>query len=660
MLILKMQKARLLILLTFLCAFFFGTWTTLHSRLPPPRTIRRAALPVGAAACCSETSPWLCVDGNALPARANPAPTRFSIAFITYATGPYNEFAAALWESIQRFAFPGHDVHLFFYTDRADDATFLVHPNVHKKQQSRLGWPFDSLGRHFLYLRGIEWLRGMDYVFAIDSDALIVAPLEVDMLGERVACLQAWSFGLPRSSFTYETRLAFDGSPLSAAFISASEGQCYFCGGIFGGTLAGFTAIVKRTVELAQEDLDRVPARIALWHDESYLNRVFINFPPTVVLGPSFMYPEPPADRWLYGEDPMNPTPPSMLAAYTVRGAQRFTPHILNLGVRKHKDKVVDVFQPPSYTVPAFMSSTKKSMTLVASGASARFSSLVTIIIKAFERPSCITRLLKSVAQRFPGIAVIVLDDSAAPTLSAEALSALRSEPGLLDLMYVRSKYDVGLSDGRNRMVALAETPYVLLMDDDFVLEGAEGLGELLAALESDVFDIAGGCVSSPQGEAWSYNFHESAGTLTQSPAIACQNYAPSTAPDYLSAGAACWRVDSILNFFLARTEFLRRVQWDPRLKVGEHEDFFLRAKDVGGRVGMCRGATAANDNTCDSTPDYKAKRRRVFDYWVDFFIKRDLRKLVTPAGRYTLQCADEHTRESCKIRVNQENVWFE
>ena len=677
-----MKAPRFLTLLFFLSAFFLGTWITLHSSLAPPlRTplVRRAepvawvaaassvepvAVAKGAVACCSDASPWVCVDGNAESTRAvfTPFASRFSIGFITYATGPYNEFVVALWESIQRFAFSGHDVHLFIFTDRANDAAFLEHPNVHKKQQARLGWPFDSLGRHFLYLQDIGWLRDMDYVFAIDSDALIVAPLDETMLGERVACLQAWSFGLPRSSFTYDARLAFDGSPLSTAYISPSEGLCYFCGGIFGGTLVGFTGILERTVELAQEDLDRVPSRIALWHDESYLNRAFADSPPTLVLGPAFMYPEPPADRWLYGEDPVLSTPPYIISAYTDLGVRRFTPRILNLGVRKHKEKTLDTFQPPSFTVPAFMTSAKQSKPLVLHGASMRFAGLVTIIIKAFERPSCIARLLNAVAQRFSGIAVIVLDDSAAQTLTEEAQSALRAAPGLLNLQYVRTEFDVGLSEGRNRMVALVETPYVLLMDDDFVLDDVEGLNELLAALESGVFDVAGGCVNSPQGEAWSYNFHESAGTLTQVPAFSCQNHEPpplSTAADYMTEGAACWRVDSILNFFLARTDFLRRVKWDPRLKVGEHEDFFLRAKDAGGRVGMCRGATAANDNTCDATSNYRAQRRRVFDFWVEFFLKRDLRRLVTPAGSYTLRCAENHTVSSCTIRVSQDNIWF-
>jgi hypothetical protein len=51
-----------------------------------------------------------------------------------------------------------------------------------------------------------------------------------------------------------------------------------------------------------------------------------------------------------------------------------------------------------------------------------------------------------------------------------------------------------------------------------------------------------------------------------------------------------CWNVDMVDNFFIARTAALKRVQWDNRLLVGEHEDYFLRAKAAGLRVAYCRG----------------------------------------------------------------------
>lgn len=44
--------------------------------------------------------------------------------------------------------------------------------------------------------------------------------------------------------------------------------------------------------------------------------------------------------------------------------------------------------------------------------------------------------------------------------------------------------------------------------------------------------------------------------------------------------------VDCIHNFFAARTESIKRVPWDPDLKMFEHEDFFLRARDAKLKIG--------------------------------------------------------------------------
>ena len=48
------------------------------------------------------------------------------------------------------------------------------------------------------------------------------------------------------------------------------------------------------------------------------------------------------------------------------------------------------------------------------------------------------------------------------------------------------------------------------------------------------------------------------------------------------------WRVcDRVENFFLARTQSVRELSgWDERLKVAEHQDFFLRAQRAGLKVG--------------------------------------------------------------------------
>ena len=86
-----------------------------------------------------------------------------------------------------------------------------------------------------------------------------------------------------------------------------------------------------------------------------------------------------------------------------------------------------------------------------------------------------------------------------------------------------------------------------------------------------------------------------------------------------------------------------------------------MRVKAAGGRVGLCRGATARNDNSCDKTPAYKKLRGRVFEFWVTFFRKWGLRQMRTAAGTYTLECDRDAAGgpERCTIHVEQGGIWF-
>jgi hypothetical protein len=476
------------------------------------------------------------------------------IGFVTYATGPYNDFVDGLWSSLTKYAFVRHDVHLFVFTDRARNSTFTAHPRLHLRHQERLGWPFDSLARHFLYLRHNAWYRGMDFVFSVDSDALLVGEWDERLLGERVGALSAWPYASPSHLFTDDRRRTLADRPYSSAFLDADSHSCYFAGGVFGGTYAGFVSMLRETTALASEDLSKQPPRVALWHDESYINAVFVARPPTVIMGPNFVYPEAPADEWLFADT--NPSRDAWLHLLRLGGV----PKLLNLGVRKHLAKTVDHFQPTAAMLPRLMSAHNQPEVHGLTPSSQAVAANVTFIVKAFERSGCLTRLLDSVAASYPGAPVIVLDDSGRPLLTDRERAAL--EQRLPHLRYIRSAFDVGLAAGRNALVDEVKTPFVLLLDDDFILEAGSGIERLLGVLERGLFDLAGGCIDSAHG----YSLLHSGDHLEVRSDLACAGHTDRP-PLFDTPDLSCWEVDMINNFFLARTDFLRQVRWDPRLK---------------------------------------------------------------------------------------------
>lgn len=73
-------------------------------------------------------------------------------------------------------------------------------------------------------------------------------------------------------------------------YINEWEGSGYFAGGFFGGLNENFVQLCKETAEAIETDLGREHPYIALWHDESHINRYFINHPPTIRLPPNCIF----------------------------------------------------------------------------------------------------------------------------------------------------------------------------------------------------------------------------------------------------------------------------------------------------------------------------------------------------------------------------------
>lgn len=206
-----------------------------------------------------------------------------NVGLLIMATGRYVEFVDPLVKSANQYFCPGHNVTYFVFTDGylppKDDIVCIY--------QKRLGWPYDTMKRNHVYATNREAYEGIDYLFACDADMLFVDTVGEEIFGERVATLSpgfAPGSPFPRQRGSYET------STLSTACVRDDEGDSYYAGGFFGGSKEEFLKIVDTTD--ANIDIDLAKGIIAVWHDESHWNRYCIDHPPTVVLSPSYCYPE--------------------------------------------------------------------------------------------------------------------------------------------------------------------------------------------------------------------------------------------------------------------------------------------------------------------------------------------------------------------------------
>lgn len=189
----------------------------------------------------------------------------------------------------------------------------------------------------------------------------------------------------------------------------------------------------------------------------------------------------------------------------------------------------------------------------------------MTLVVKTFERPDVLLRLVDSVRRYYPRLPVVVVDDSATPLDPVP--------PGITT--YCRLPFNAGVGAGRNHGLAQAQTDYVLFADDDLVFTERTDLRKMVRVLDRTPFDIVSCAYVDHRGGTAFVNWFEGAldvrdGVFTHHRGLV---------RGYL-AGLPVY--DIVHNFFLARRASLGPDPWDPELKTVDHYDFFLRLKERG------------------------------------------------------------------------------
>ncbi len=207
------------------------------------------------------------------------------IGLLVIATNKYIQFVNPLWDSVRQNFMAGHDVTMFIFTNmpHQPDNTIPGYQQI-VIPQKHIPWPGPTLFRYNIFSSAKEHLEKMDYLFYCDADMRFVAPVGEEILGNLVGTIHPGFYASPRSQFTYETNTN------STAFVPFHEGTKYFAGGFNGGTASSFLKMAKILSDRISDDYRR--GVIAVWHDESHMNRYFIDNPPDVELSPSYCYPE--------------------------------------------------------------------------------------------------------------------------------------------------------------------------------------------------------------------------------------------------------------------------------------------------------------------------------------------------------------------------------
>ncbi|XP_050959575.1 beta-1,4 N-acetylgalactosaminyltransferase 1 [Labeo rohita] len=198
--------------------------------------------------------------------------------------------------------------------------------------------------------------------------------------------------------------------------------------------------------------------------------------------------------------------------------------------------------------------------------------SQVTIITKTFLRYKELNILIESIRKFYPQIKIIVADDS----LNPERLSGNNIEH------YVMPPTQ-GWFAGRNLALSQVTTKYFLWVDDDFVFLNntrIESFVEIMEAVPD--LDVLGGEV---MGDQFYFILEYDEGNESDG---GCLRRIKEVHQPLLGYDG-CFLVDGVINYFLARTDTVRSVGFDPFLKRVAHTEFFI---DALGKllVASCKG----------------------------------------------------------------------
>jgi len=237
----------------------------------------------------------------------------------------------------------------------------------------------------------------------------------------------------------------------------------------------------------------------------------------------------------------------------------------------------------------------------------------VTLIVKTFERPQCINRLVYSIKIMYPQLRIIVADDS-------------KQHQAISGVEHLRMPYDSGVSAGRNLALSKVDTPFVVTLDDDFVFNGRTRLERWLQILESTSLDLVGGNVDGHP------NYHASLHIVDDALVFRLE-------PVGQEDGFMLWNI--VLQFWMGRTDRIREIGgWDDEFKTVDHIIFFARS--VGKlKVGHCPEVGVGHMPIKD--PNYYQHRNGRMQQYLRLLMDRlGVKRVIDVHGR-TLYTYDGH-----------------
>ncbi len=202
------------------------------------------------------------------------------IAILYICTGRYVAFWPDFYASFEKFFLPTLEKHYFVFTD---SDSISVNGNVTVIPKECKGFPADSLFRYEMFIEIEKLVKEYDYTFFMNSNMLCVRPVGPEILPD-----ESEEYLTFTESFGYRNRnpriFPYERNKHSKAYIPFKKDfhYRYVLGGVNGGRTKEYYDFIHYVAERIRDDDNR--GIMAIYHDESHVNRFFFDHPNCKVL----------------------------------------------------------------------------------------------------------------------------------------------------------------------------------------------------------------------------------------------------------------------------------------------------------------------------------------------------------------------------------------
>jgi glycosyltransferase involved in cell wall biosynthesis/SAM-dependent methyltransferase len=214
----------------------------------------------------------------------DPPPRKLRVGLILIATAKYNKFVQDIIASADKNFLTNQIVRYYLLTD-APDQEIASSRQIIRIPIEHKPFPFASMDRFSHFIHNFDQLSNEEFLYYVDVDCKFVDTVSTEIIGDLVGVEHCGYYKHPETG-TYET------NPKSVFYVenASQKYKHYFGGGFSGGRSGEYLDLSRWCMDMINQDVAN--GIMPLWNDETALNRYFLDHEPSVILSPSYHYPE--------------------------------------------------------------------------------------------------------------------------------------------------------------------------------------------------------------------------------------------------------------------------------------------------------------------------------------------------------------------------------